>query len=320
MKSLYVEASEWVRLIDKEYLQDFIHQGGTALKFAVIDSSVLATQVMEKIQSDSRCLDYLVAHIDAAKVGVHRMDQVFHSTAQQIDWSDLARRVLKQSYAEIGVDVPGTDLSVDTVAAHNGVTPGPLRAELRRALEGLLNRSHDLARDFRYAMRWLCFSLSYKEGMGGHQEKLILDWLTGELRLISALKDLQIFRKIDRYNARAMFSSLGSWARLAGLRGIVLVLDIRQLSVARKADAGGLIHYSNQALMDAYEVLRQFIDATDDLVGLLTVVVANPVLFDDEKRGVKTYKALQERVWPDVRVREYANPLSSLGYLKEGGA
>ncbi len=317
MQSLHVDANEWAGLIRREYLNDYIGQGGAALKFAVVGSDDLAGRVLTRVSSDASGLDYLVARVDAATVGVHRMDQVFHATARQIAWADLARRVLKQSYTDIGVEVTGTDLSVDTLAAQNGVTPGPLRAELRRALEALLNRSYDLARDFRYAMRWLCFSLSYRDGMGGHQEKLILDWLAGELRLISALKELQIFRKIDRYNARAMFSSLGSWARLAGLRGVVLLLDIRQLSVARRADAAGKQHYSAQAVMDAYEVLRQFIDATDDLVGLLTVVVANPDLFDDEKRGVKTYKALYERVWPDVRVREYANPLSSLGYLKE---
>ena len=64
--------------------------------------------------------------------------------------------------------------------------------------------------------------------------------------------------------------------------------------------------------MDAYEVLRQLIDSTDDRRGLLSVVLARPELFEDEKRGVKAYKALYERIWPDVSLKAQTNPLSVL--------
>lgn len=67
--------------------------------------------------------------------------------------------------------------------------------------------------------------------------------------------------------------------------------------------------------MDAYEVIRQLIDSTDDLAGFLSVIVASPQLFEDEKRGVKAYKALYERIWPDVRLRSKPNPLSALASL-----
>ena len=113
-----------------------------------------------------------------------------------------------------------------------------------------------------------------------------------------------------------MLASLAAWCRMAGNPGLVITIDIRQLLVPRRAEVWPEQHfYTPAAAMDAYEVLRQLIDATDELEGVLCVVLAEPALFDDDRRGVRVYKALYERVWPDVRLRQRANPLSSLAEL-----
>ena len=66
------------------------------------------------------------------------------------------------------------------------------------------------------------------------------------------------------------------------------------------------------AVLDAYELLRQLIDATDDLVGMLVVAVIPPDLVSDEKRGLPSYAALQLRVADEVRDRRRTNPFASL--------
>ena len=60
-------------------------------------------------------------------------------------------------------------------------------------------------------------------------------------------------------------------------------------------------------MLDAYELLRQLIDATDDLVGMLVVAVVPPDLVSDERRGLPTYSALQLRVADEVRDRRRTN-------------
>ena len=72
------------------------------------------------------------------------------------------------------------------------------------------------------------------------------------------------------------------------------------------------IYYSKAAVLDAYELLRQLIDATDDLVGMLVVAVVPPDLVSDEKRGLPSYAALQLRVADEVRDRRRTNPFASL--------
>src|ERR1022692_1664451 len=75
-------------------------------------------------------------------------------------------------------------------------------------------------------------------------------------------------------------------------------------------------YYSKAAVLDAYEVLRQFIDATDELRGVLFVAVMPPELMTDEARGLPAYSALQLRVADEVRDRRRANPFAALVRLE----
>jgi hypothetical protein len=74
------------------------------------------------------------------------------------------------------------------------------------------------------------------------------------------------------------------------------------------------INYTKSALLDTYEVLREFIDATDDLEHLLMVVTAPATFLDLETsgRGIGRYQALRARVYDEVRDRTLANPMSAL--------
>ena len=65
--------------------------------------------------------------------------------------------------------------------------------------------------------------------------------------------------------------------------------------------------------MDAFEVLRQFIDATDEMEHMMVLVVAPEELLDTEsKRGFAAYRALRNRIWDDVRDRERPNPCAPM--------
>jgi hypothetical protein len=312
-----VAIREWLDLLRGEYLEDFIAKGSSGVKFAVIADEAAAVQVKSEVRQMAERLRYLVVSLDAAKTRVHLMQHVFHEIARQAPWEDLARRIVRRCYQDLGITC-GDGLGLEEVASANQMDPRFLRKDLRRVIDALIGRSQQLAKDFRYAMIWMCADQA-AQWDSGPDSRLILEWLTGDLRLASALKRLYIFQKIGRHNARAMLSSLSAWCRLAGLPGLVLLWDIRPLGQAARVDVGDSVHYSAAAAMDAYEVLRQLIDASDELAGMLCVVVAHPELLEDEKRGVKVYKALYERIWPDVRLRRQDNPLSALITLAAAG-
>jgi hypothetical protein len=137
-------------------------------------------------------------------------------------------------------------------------------------------------------------------------------WLCGELRQISALKEALIFQKIVRTNARYMFASLSRWLRLVGNTGLVVSLDLSRCLESKKPTSPDGLYYGVSATLDAYEMLRQFIDGTDELESLLLVVSVPPEFLTDTRRGLNRYEALKLRIWDEVRDRKYQNPLGAL--------
>ena len=68
-----------------------------------------------------------------------------------------------------------------------------------------------------------------------------------------------------------MLTSTAALLLAAGHGGLIVHIDYARLAEARRppAEARSGFYYSKAAVLDAYEVLRQFIDATDELRGVL---------------------------------------------------
>ncbi|MGA2795713.1 MAG: hypothetical protein ABSE69_19785, partial [Roseiarcus sp.] len=70
-----VPLTEWLELIDKEYLSDFIVQGGAAVKFVIADDAgkaKLATAFAEQAAKH----DLVFADLSSAEVKLHMMQDV----------------------------------------------------------------------------------------------------------------------------------------------------------------------------------------------------------------------------------------------------
>ena len=136
--------------------------------------------------------------------------------------------------------------------------------------------------------------------------------------MLSPLKSANIYSKITRHNARAMLRSLCRWLALAGHNGLLLTVDIRQLTRTASVVAGGT-RYTSGAVMDAYEVLRQLVDDADLFEGFFVAVLADHAFIgDDRKRSVDVYTALKMRIWDDVRARDQDNPLAPMVIIEPG--
>jgi hypothetical protein len=83
--------------------------------------------------------------------------------------------------------------------------------------------------------------------------------------------------------------------------------------------ANGRHYYTRAAAMDLYEVLRQFIDSTDQMDSCFVAAVASPEFRDDEQRGLDIYQALKMRVADEVRAIQQDNPMASLVRVDSGG-
>jgi hypothetical protein len=207
-----------------------------------------------------------------------------------------------------------SDLTLERVAAVNDFDQNELRVMFQRRLQQEILRDFEMTHEFRRAMLRLCQAQVDRSDPLQTERNAVLAWLRGELRLISAMRQASIFQKIARHNARDMLLSLSHWLVKTGRSGLVLDLDTTRCALAKRpAEADGLLFYTKAACLDVYELLRQLIDATDELTSCFVFVTTAPETLVDSNRGIEhTYPALKMRIWNEVRDRRRQNPLATL--------
>jgi hypothetical protein len=309
-----IEPEAYVGFLGREYLRGYVDTGGCAVKFAVADDSI-APSFRDQVVGDGREAGYFVATVDASTTRVHLMEQIFFEVARQVDWDGLAANALRSAATGAGFPPPTDDVpTLDALAAHYRTDARELKRDVDRELQRRIFKDFAMVQDFRIGMLRLC-QAAFRTGQVSDAEHVaLLEWLRGDLHQMAALKSALIYRRIARHNARQMLFSLPHWLATNGYAGLLLVIDIRRLGVARRPpveDRAGQ-YYTRLGLLDAYEVLRQLIDSTDELARCCVVVIAAPELLTDESRGLDAYQALKLRIFDEIRDRRRDNPFSSL--------
>jgi hypothetical protein len=312
-----IGAVEYLDFVEREYLAGYVGRGGAAVKLLAVGD------------------DAEFAGVDAATTRVHLIDQVFATIARQLDWIGLAAAVVRSALDRAAFPVPEehagvfdhssasapqggaadrmrTDLSA--IARYHEVDAAELYRSVRRAIEQIVLRDTELSHEFRVAMLRLCQERLGRGDVSATERETIVGWLRGERLPAADLRRVGLQTKVNRYNARPILLSLTRWLRIAGRSGLLLHLDLDRLAVARRPPVGlrDGHYYSKTTALDAYELVRQLIDATDETEGLFVAVQLPPVLVHDEARGLPAYTALQLRVADEVRDRQRANPYAAL--------
>lgn len=317
-----LQIQEWLDVIRDEYLQRFVRDGGSSIKFAVPVREDLGALFEKELKRMASSLDYKVVSVDSGETRVHMLQEIFFQIASQIEWRLLARRMVLRLCKDLPYDTsaidPGSETPIlEAIGAANAVEESQIALDLRRKLPQAVTQNRNMSSDFRLAMTHLC--LTEMGGAGQILEAIpITDWLTGRSRRISNVRAYSIFNSIVRTNARHFLESLLYWVRFAGYPGTVIVLNDSRVTL-RRNPRDERRFYSRSAVMDHYELLRELIDGTDRLEGLFMVVLANEDFLDDDPRGkgFSIYQALLGRIADEVRDRSQANPMSTLVRLAD---
>lgn len=312
-----INLSTWLRHLGDEYFQSYIRNGGAAVKFAVAENGITTREIVDGIRGQAAQVGMTTFTIDSRDVKLHMIDRVFFACSSQVPWTTLTDYVLRKFAVEEGfalpVSVPPGTSFAQALAESSGTEVDYVRQRLNQSIHEHVYRDRAMVRDFRLAMTNLCKNRLTGSASSVADSAVIEQWLTGNLARISELKQMFIYNKINRTNARLHLESLLHWIRVANVPGTTLVMDLSRLVSGGSGDTPGE-RYSRAALLDAYEVLRQFIDSIDDLEGVMLVGVAEQEILDPDrrKRGLVAYQALRNRVYDEVRDRSHANPVGSL--------
>jgi hypothetical protein len=305
--------AQWLGIIAQEYLAGFIPAGGGSVKFAIVSPGRVAT--IERALAEAAARHGLIPlHLSAATTRVHMLHDVFFAIARKLPWDRLVQRQVEDMFNRHGYawPRPGQPVPLATVAETHGVALSLLERSRDQWLSEEIWDDAALAQDFRSALMRLCLDrLGAETGPG----QPVMQWLRGELGTIGALRDVQIFSRINRHNARALLSSLCHWVRRAGASGLMVTLDLRQILHSGTV-ADGEFRYSSAAVMDAYEVLREMVDDIDRLPGFFLLVLADEALAEGGgRRSLDQYVALKARIWPDVHAGSRQNPVAPLVWV-----
>lgn len=310
-----VTIDEWLSAIKQDYLDDYINQGGSAVKFVVCDE-VDSRAARDQLAALAQEKGMRSLFVDSVQTRLHMLQDVLFAVAPVVDISELA-----QAYAEAMVRALSWQwpqavqrTSFEEIGRVNQIDPALVKLEVQKYLTRDLMSDRRLAQDFRVAAMRLVYSRFQTSGSREvDEERILRDWLGGTLEGRSGLASLGIAGRIGRHNARAILRSLVHWHRRVRGCGLLLWLDLAGLDAS-----GGRRRYSPVAALDLFEVLRQLIDGIDTLDGLLCVVAARPSFLDesDHRYSLHAYLALKMRLWSDVRPRGRDNPLAPLVELR----
>jgi hypothetical protein len=305
--------TDWLSVVEREYLSAFVPAGGAAVKFAILDDDAIETAAAHLVGL-GQAHAMLTVHLEAGHTRIHLMHELFFAIARVLPWDSLVQRYLEVLFAEHAYawPRPGEKMTIPDLADAFAVAPNLLSRHVDEWLSASLWDDRRLTQDFRATLLSLC--LSRLEPGEWDTDGPAMRWLRGEKVPPALLRATDVSVRISRTNARAILASLCHFLRKAGAAGLLVVLDVRQLAYAAAGEGG--LRYSPAAVMDTYEVLRELIDDAEHLPGLFVAVLADAALATgDPRRALGQYAALQMRVWPDVRPGDRQNPVAPLVWL-----
>lgn len=302
---------DWAAVIGED-LADFIGAGGAMVRFVVGESSADIHHTRQAIRALATESKLHWFDVDGSRVRLHFPNEILAAVAEQIDFHELMTSFLLQAVVEGGLEVPdgAREFVTRDIADKNSLTPNDIHALINERIRSRIMRDRRLLRDVRFAL----FSIArqvLRGGRPGLDADVPQRWLRNQVSGIRELREFGIVQKVTRYNARGLLRSILTWVPGSEANGSILFIDAQQLAHPRNL-RDGKVYYSRPALSDVYEVMREFIDETDDMTHLL-LVFAMPREFlsvDPRGRGMGAYQALQFRVsgFP----ASLPNPLSNM--------
>jgi hypothetical protein len=308
-------ASRWLPYFEADYLDTYVPAGGSVLKLLVAEDERTRAGLEESLRNSIVERGILPVFIDSSAIRVDRMEDIFFEVARSIDWrliaEDLAISCLRET---LGLDLIGRPQPGESVSrwasAQSDLTVPALSQQINQwALRDLLNYVH-WRRDFASGM--VALVMMAGSGMNDEHTQPIIDWLRGDLRSLASLKPFSIGTKVNRSNARSFFESTAALMMRGSKKGLAVVVDYETLvsGTMRTLDQR---RYSNKQLLDAWEVLRQFVDSISDVRGCAFVAISGAGVLDENQksRGLVKYPALRARLVGDVADVRFVNPLAA---------
>ena len=312
LRYLEVPAAGWSEFLRREYLTEFVAEGGMKLKLVVGTPGSGKSHLLSLAASVARDERYLVVELSAFGARLFPIDRLYGSIVKAVgqEWLEdaYARRVVGELGFE-GAGLPEHGYFLDHAVSEGLGIAATLRRSLHEYVDALLR---DSRLDSTFAMG-LAQAVGHRLGVFHLQpaeRDALWRWFTARKVTLGELKPLQIYERADRYSARDYLRSLSEFARLCGYRGLVVCIDDME-TIAHRSPVTGQQRYTRAQRDEAYETVRQLIDDVDRWHSTLFLLAGRREFLEDEKAGISSYEALRLRLLQEVRAERF-NPFADV--------
>ena len=290
------------RFIKEQYLEDYIPQGGSKMKFVTGRAGSGKTHLLTLLEEDARDCRFLTVSISARNIWLHDFREIYLEILRQCDILRVLRGCAGQIIREMGYDpsqIRGKSTFMDFLS-DRGEGDMLSKGTIRESLREMFTRNPRLDNNFAQCCMLLTGSILGHPTLEEQNADILLSFLRGDksVKLSQFRQAGLIPARITKYNARHMLRSLTEVVHQAGFSGICVLIDDMEALLNRSSSEK--IRYTKLRRDDTYENIRQLIDDIDTIRYIMFLFSFDRELIDNESYGMKTYQALWMRIQKEV--------------------
>lgn len=286
----------------EKYLQEYIRQGGSKIKFITGQSGIGKTHFLNLMSDIAEQENYVIAEFSACDIWVHDFKEIYVEIFRQSNIMDCLMRCSQQIIDALGFDykeIPEGMTFMDYLYQKD-MGDGITKREIRLQLKIMFLENPLLDNNFALACSLITGGLLGHPLLEEQNADMLFSWLNGDKSVkLMSLRALGLSpSRITKYNARHMLRSLAEVIRLAGYSGLFIAID--NLEILLNKSSLQPIHYTKLKREDTYESIRQLVDDIDSLKNLMFVFAFDRELLDQDNAGIKSYQALWMRIQNEI--------------------
>ena len=291
----------WLEGINKYYLNSFIKNSGSAVKFLRGDYGAGKTHFFSLVRQEAFSRDYVVSLVTlkSREAPFNKFEIIYQKIIDGISTKyqpngDGLKAIFDKWYR---------DIYEQEAAKHNDrILKEPrIKAEIDYKISEIASID-GIDSDFRNSVRSYMQNMIDAKSSRDVENTLILDWIRGKPIPKSELKEFHIFSQINKQNSKAMMKSLVRILTFFGYSGLIILLDEAESipSIMRSKDRD-----------QAYDNIRELMDNTDGRgkggINNCMFIYATTSTFFEDRSGIKTYDALYQRVKDELKTQLQLN-------------
>lgn len=286
----------------EKYLQEYIRNGGSKIKFITGRSGSGKTHFLRLMTSIAREENYKTVQFSAKNVWMHDFKELYVEIFRQCDIMKCLEAISIHLIQEMGFDsssIPAGMKFIDYLS-QNGMGDAITKREIRSQLRQFFLDNPMLDNNFALSCSMLTGSILGYPILEEQNQELLLSWLEGDRSVkLAQLRAMDFYpARITKYNARHMLRSLAEVVRMGGYAGLFIAVDDMEILISRTSLEP--VHYTKVKREDTYESIRQLIDDIDSMKNIMFLYAFDRELIDNENAGLKSYQALWMRIQNEI--------------------